>query len=86
MSKIPATRDETIASKVKDILADILRLDRDAIDSQDAAASLSDWDSLKHLSIIMAIEEEFLIAIPPEQIPQLTSYTNIINWLGAQNL
>ena len=36
------------------------------------------WDSMKHIEIIMTLEEEFDISFDPEDIPQLKSLSKII--------
>ena len=36
------------------------------------------WDSLKHIEIIMTLEEEFDISFSPEDIQQLKSLSKII--------
>ena len=36
------------------------------------------WDSMKHIEVIMTLEEELGISFPPEQIPLLTSASEII--------
>lgn len=36
------------------------------------------WDSMKHIEIIMTLEEEFDISFDPKDIPQLKSLSKII--------
>lgn len=36
------------------------------------------WDSMRHIEIIMTIEEELGISFPPADIPTLTSMKKII--------
>ena len=38
----------------------------------------ANWDSMKHIEIIMTLEEEFGISFAPEDIPQLKSLSKII--------
>ena len=38
----------------------------------------SDWDSMKHIEIILSIEEELGVSFEPEDIPSLTSVSKII--------
>lgn len=35
------------------------------------------WDSMKHIEIIMTVEEEFGVSFAPEDIPSLTSFGKI---------
>ena len=36
------------------------------------------WDSMKHIEIVMTIEEEFGVSFEPSVIPTLTSYAAIV--------
>lgn len=54
--------------KISEILMDILEVKSDNISSD-----LSEWDSLAHLNVILALEEEFKVKIPPEDFSLLHS-------------
>lgn len=62
--------------KIESIIKDILGVsDLDSSDYDDIG-----WDSLKHLDIVLALEEEFSVIIPIEKIESLFhSIENIIN-------
>lgn len=66
-----------IDEKVKEILEVLLehKINTDNID----ACSEELWDSLKHLEIIVTLEEEFGIKFNQEDIPQLNSMNAIIS-------
>lgn len=36
--------------------------------------SIESWDSLKHLNLILALEEEFNVTIPDEEVGNLMNY------------
>lgn len=62
--------------KIESIIKDILGVS--ALDSSDYDDI--GWDSLKHLDIVLALEEEFSVIIPIEKIESLFhSIENIIN-------
>lgn len=42
----------------------------------------SEWDSLKHLQLIMELEKQFEISISSSDLSQLTSLSDIKNYLG----
>ncbi len=45
----------------------------------------SEWDSLAHLNLILALEEEFGLEIEPEDFPRLHSnYQGILDYLKQQ--
>jgi acyl carrier protein len=35
------------------------------------------WDSLKHMNLVLALEEEFKVSIPDEDAANITSYALI---------
>lgn len=37
------------------------------------------WDSLKHLELIVTLEEEFDVKIPQNEIPELNTMNTIVN-------
>lgn len=49
----------------------ILPEDKISMDSEEL------WDSLKHIEVIMTLEEEFDISINPQDIQKLTSFKAI---------
>ncbi|HOO56662.1 MAG TPA: acyl carrier protein [bacterium] len=44
--------------KLKQIFSDILKLSIDEIDDETSMKTVKKWDSLKHMKLITAIEEE----------------------------
>ena len=45
-------------------------------------ATFHEWDSLKMITLIVVIEEEFEIVLPVEEIENLTSFQTLLNYLG----
>jgi acyl carrier protein len=52
-------------------------LDIDSVQEDDSMQTIKSWDSLRHLNLVMAIEEHFRITFDPDEIPELTSVRNI---------
>jgi|LauGreDrversion4_2_1035121.scaffolds.fasta_scaffold1015531_2 acyl carrier protein len=64
----------TMENKVKQIIADILKLDVLQI-SDDAGMDKTDgWDSMKSLSIVLEIEKIFSIRFEVDEFENLTNY------------
>ena len=58
-------------SRLKKIFIDIFNLS-ETIDVSDININnIVTWDSLNHLNLIMTIENEFEIQIPPDDFPEL---------------
>ena len=59
---------------VEQIIREVLALSPDVeLSDKTTPADISAWDSLGHINIITAIEEEFDLDISPEQIGELQS-------------
>jgi len=68
---------EILKKKIDKILKIILKIDKNK-KIEDINISNSDtWDSLKHITIIMTLEEEINIKFTNDEIVEATSYQNI---------
>ncbi len=64
--------------KVEDIIREVLYIDETTELSDDIGPGrLEAWDSLGHVNIITAIEDEYDIEISPEEIGEINSITEI---------
>lgn len=52
----------------------VLSLPPTAITEDSSTDTVAGWDSLKHMNLILALEEEFGVTIPDEDAANLTSY------------
>ena len=64
----------------KDIITIIEKeLNDGSVDENSDMSSISNWDSLSHISVILAIEKETGLSLTPKEIAQSTSVENIYN-------
>jgi acyl carrier protein len=64
----------TTDDKLKQVMAAVLRVPADQIDDETSPDTIEAWSSLAHLDLILALEEEFGVTIPDEEVGDLTSY------------
>ena len=76
-------RDD-VEQKVRLIMADIFHLDARAIDEQTAMDNTEAWDSANHISLVLALEEEFSIAFDVSEIESMTSYFDVVQAVAAR--
>jgi acyl carrier protein len=62
-----------ITEKTKVIIARILGAEEEAIKDDSSMSSIASWDSLRHVNLIIALEQEFGVTFPDEEITLLTS-------------
>lgn len=67
--------------KVKKIMASVFNLDENEIGNDASPETIEVWDSLKHMNLILAIEEEFDIQLEDDEIVDMMSYSLIVNIL-----
>jgi acyl carrier protein len=60
--------------RLKQVMSSVLRLPADRIDDHTSPDTVEQWSSLAHLDLILAIEEEFGVTIPDEEVGDLTSF------------
>jgi acyl carrier protein len=55
-----------VAHRLCRTIAAVLGVDAEAIDDASSPETLESWDSLNHLNLVMAIEEEFNVELTPD--------------------
>ena len=65
--------------KLKQIMSDIFSVEKNEIHSKYGQYDCDDWDSIGHLNLITAIEEEFDIVLSVEQISEMKNFELIIH-------
>lgn len=65
--------------KIKEILATVLEIDQSDVNNDTNPNTVSNWDSLRHMKLVFAIEDEFEVEFSDDQIIQLTDVGKILN-------
>ncbi|MCM8542899.1 MAG: acyl carrier protein [Lentisphaeraceae bacterium] len=58
-------------------MSTVLEVPLDEIDENSSSDSVSTWDSLKHMNLIIALEQEFGVAFDEDTIPEIQSFSSI---------
>lgn len=61
-------------AKLKQVLADVFGVDASVIDDNASVDSIAKWDSLNHLNLVLALEEQFKVSLSEEQIVEMMNY------------
>ena len=59
--------------RVRSLVADLFGLPPEEIRPDSSPDNIPAWDSLQHLNLVLALEQEFGIQFAPEEIEQLLS-------------
>lgn len=73
-----------ILEEVRTLAADVLGIPRSQIDSHSTPEHIENWDSIQHVSLLVAIEEQFGVEFDPDEISQMQSIGKITELLAAK--
>ena len=59
--------------RIKAVMAQIFNIEAVMIAEDSSPESIERWDSLRHMQLILAIEDEFDVRFDDEDIPELLS-------------
>jgi len=65
--------------KIKKIMASIFEINIEDIGDNASPENIAVWDSLKHMNLILALEEEFNIELNDEEIVSIFTLNDICN-------
>jgi acyl carrier protein len=59
---------------LKGVLADVFGVDQSTIDDSTSVDTVKEWDSLKHLNLVLALEQKFNVTFSTEQTVEILNY------------
>jgi acyl carrier protein len=60
--------------RLKSVVAAMLEIDPSAVGPETSTDTVTQWDSVKHMNLVIALEEAFGISIPDDEVATMTSY------------
>ncbi len=67
--------------KIKEVMAKIFDIAVEKIDENTSPETIATWDSLKHMSLILSLEEEFDIQFEDEELIEMMDFKSILEIL-----
>lgn len=65
---------EQINERIKNVMSAVFDVRFESITDTSSADDIESWDSLRHLNLILGLEEEFDITIPDEEVGNLINF------------
>ena len=62
------------SDRIKSVMAVVFEIDANSIQDDAAPGSIENWDSIRHMNLIVALEEEFNFEFSDDEITDLLSY------------
>ena len=63
----------TAFEQVRAIASDLFAIPAEEITTDSSPETIKTWDSIQHLSLVLALEEKFQLQLSPDEIEQMTS-------------
>ena len=63
-----------IENRIKTVISSVLNISKSEIHNKTSSDTIKSWDSLKHMNIIVGLEEEFDIEFDADEIGNLLNY------------
>lgn len=65
---------EKLEAEILEIMASVFEVEVSELNENSSQDTIESWDSVKHLNLVVALEEEFDIAIPIEEVGYMVSF------------
>jgi len=72
--------------KLRVIIAAVLRLPEEQVTAELSAENVDAWDSLNHISILGAVEQEFGVTLPTENLGAFMSVAQLKSLLADRGV
>ncbi|MFZ4590384.1 MAG: acyl carrier protein [Ignavibacteria bacterium] len=63
-----------IKKSIIKVMSAVFEIPAEEINENSSIDNIQSWESLKHLNLILALEEEFEISIPDEEVGNLINF------------
>ena len=70
--------DSNIEDRIKNIMSAVFEMSVDEIDENSSSDSIHSWDSINHMKLVVALEEEFNIEFKDAEIIELINTKLIV--------
>ena len=75
---------EQVLNRVREIVSDVLQADKNAITPDSSPENMTSWDSVQHLNLVLALEEEYGLEFLPEEMDQMKTVGEIAELVAAK--
>ena len=76
---------EEVEKRVRFIVADLFNLTPSMVETDSSPQQIAGWDSMQHLNLVLALEQEFGVQFGPDQIEQMKSVRKIVQIVNDLN-
>ena len=74
----------SVFDRVQTIAADVLKVPAAEITPRSSPETVANWDSVQHLNLVLALEEEFALQFEPEEMDGMVGIDRILSVVEAK--
>ena len=75
-----------VEDRIKNVMSAVFEIPVNQIKDNSSADTIESWDSLKHMNLVVALEEEFEIEFQEIEIPKMINYKVIEDIILSKNI
>lgn len=60
--------------QIKRVMSAVFEVPFEIINENSSSDNIENWDSLRHLNLILALEEEFGVSIPDDEVGNMVNF------------
>ena len=68
----------SIEVRIKNVMATVFEILIDQVNDKSSLDTIESWNSLKHMNLVVALEEEFEIELSDDEIIEMMNYPLIV--------
>lgn len=76
--------NQEIEDRIRSIMSAVLAIPAGEINEDTSPESIESWDSMKHMNMVVGLEEEFDIEFSDDDIMDMNSFALIIEAVSAR--
>ena len=77
------TKKSIIPKKLKSVMVSVFNIKQREINEKSSYYNIKSWDSLKHINLVIALEDEFKVRFSNKEIGEMINF-KIINLILSQ--
>jgi len=63
--------------RIKNVMSAVFEIPEEQIENDSSPDTIGSWDSLKHMNLIVALEDEFKVELTDDEILDMMNYKSI---------
>jgi acyl carrier protein len=78
---LESTHDSALFAEIVQIFSDVLNVPREALNPRSSPENVATWDSVRHLNLVLSVEEKYGVEFEPDEWEGLTELGGFVSLL-----